>query len=305
MLLSGNTGIITTMKLCSPVTFTTPDQYQLKGLWFNSGQSKTGFIVVHGLGSSVFSQHDSILPLVDKETSAIFFNNRGHDTIGGVRKLTDNNDKGYETMDIGAAHEVFSDCVYDIQGAVNFLKDHDIQEIYLVGHSTGCQKSIYYLSQNQADIKGVVLLAPVSDYAFALANQKQADLMEAVEAASKLINEGRPHDLMPGNYSSSTIDAQRFLSLHDANSIEEIFSYSQPNKEPKILLKVNVPTLALIGENDQYADRPVGEIIDWFKNHTNAPLSARVIKGSMHNFLGYGDEVAGNIKSWMLSLPKI
>lgn len=286
------------MQQCSVVSFITPDQYQLNGLLFGEDTAKQGFILVHGLGSSAFAQHDSLLPLVDSNTLALFFNSRGHDKIGNVRKLLPDTEKGYHTQGIGEAHEVFSDCADDIQGAVDFLAAKGVADIYLVGHSTGCQKSVYYASQRSKNIKGIVLLCPLSDYAYARANESKETLAKATAYAQKLVAEGRPHELLPLDISEDLLDAQRYLSLYTPDSIEEIFSYSQDGKVPTAFQSITIPMLAVFAEKDEFADRPAREIAAWFEAHAQAPLTTSIVADSFHNLREHGDEVAATIQKW-------
>jgi len=71
---------------CRLLTFTTPKGVVLQGLWFGIERPKRIFIMLHGLGSFMFSNHDYLFPLVDRTTSVIFFNNRGHDVIARLKK---------------------------------------------------------------------------------------------------------------------------------------------------------------------------------------------------------------------------
>ncbi len=290
------------MQQCSVVSFVTPDQYQLNGLVFGQDGAKRGFIVVHGLGSSAFAQHDSLLPLVDGDTLALFFNSRGHDKIGNVRKLLPDIAEGYQTQGIGEAHEVFSDCADDIQGAVDLLTSKGVADIYLVGHSTGCQKSVYYASQRAKIIKGIVLLCPLSDYAYALANESQETLAKATAYAQKLVDEGKPHELLPLDISGDLLDAQRYLSLYTPDSIEEIFPYGQAGKVPAAFQNITIPMLAVFAEKDEFADRPANKIAAWFEAHARAPLTTKIVADSFHNLREHGDEVAATIQKWASSI---
>ena len=60
------------------------------------------------------------MPLINDSTMALFFCNRGHDKITSVKKLN-RSVKGYEMELAGGAHELFTDCVDDIQGAIDLL----------------------------------------------------------------------------------------------------------------------------------------------------------------------------------------
>ncbi|HUC88296.1 MAG TPA: alpha/beta fold hydrolase [Candidatus Binatia bacterium] len=283
-------------------TFVTPNQYQLNALWFGPEKPSKGYIFIHGLSSSAFSHHEILTPLVNGQTMALYFNNRGHDDVGGVRKLLPETKKGYETQSIGAAHEVFTDCVDDVQGAIDFLKDAGIKDIYLVGHSTGCQKSIYYLSQTTEKINGVILLCPMSDYAYMVASESPDKIRKATEYAQKLVDDSESHKLLPQNIWEELLDAQRFLSLYTPNSVEEIFSYSQPDIVPTTFRKVTTPILAVLAESDEYADRAAADIIKWLKKETKTNIEAVIVEDSGHNLVGHEDEVANLIKTWVEGL---
>ncbi len=241
------------------VTITTPKKNLLFGLWHSPSKSKKAIIFIHGLASSAFSLEKVISPLADNTTSILKLNNRGHDIVNKLNKVDKRKKKGYTLSKIaGAAHEIFEDCVDDIQGSINFVKEKGIKDIFLIGHSTGCQKSIYYLSKRgtQKLVKGVVLLCPVSDYSAALATSDKKTT-NAVKYARNLISKGKPHDLLPTEvWKEDIVDAQRFLSLYTPESVEEIFTYVNPNIKPVALQKVKIPTLSIYAEKDEYHDRP-------------------------------------------------
>jgi alpha-beta hydrolase superfamily lysophospholipase len=284
---------------CKVLTIQTPKKIQLSGLWFGPEKPKKAIIFVHGLGSSAFQT--LIVPIVDQDTAVITFSNRGHDGLADFRK-TANNKKGYTKVSGGVAHEVFADCVDDLQGVVNVLKEHGVNDIYLCGHSTGCQKSVYYLSRpnKQSLVKGVILLCPVSDYAEVKKTNKPEQLKKAQDYALKLVNEGKEHELLPKDIWPDVIDAQRFVSLYTPDSIEEIFTYSQPDKKPSTLQKVKIPTLLVFAEKDEYRDRPTKKMVEWFiKNMKTTNLSTAIVKNATHNFHMHEDEVNNYIKKWL------
>lgn len=287
------------MHQCTVVSFITPNNYELHGLWFGSQKAKTGFIFVHGLSGSAFKYHDILSPLLDETTMALYFNNRGHDKIAYIRKYLPESSSHTAEL-LGEVHEVFTDCVDDIQGAIDLLKQNGVTSIYLVGHSTGCQKSIYYLSKNDnADVSGVVLICPISDYSFALANESPETLRAAVNVAKKLVALGKPHELMPLDISPDLLDAQRFLSLHTPDSEEEIFTYAQPNKIPATLQKVSTPTLVIFAQLDEYADRPANELGEWFKQVSRADPKIAIIKAVGHDLKGQEAEASKVIGDWV------
>lgn len=289
------------MQTCKVVSITTPKNYQLDGLWFGGDHAHTGFIYIHGLTGSAFQLHDVLVPLTNQSTMALYFSNRGNNLIAKVKRLDNRSKKGYKSITIGEVHEVFTDCVDDIQGAVNFLKSHGVKEIYLVGHSTGCQKAIYYLSRpgKQELIKGVIPICPISDYSYTKKYEDPAKLKQAVDYAETLVKDGKPHELMPVEIWPELLDAQRFLSLNTPDSAEEIFTYSQPNKKPTTFQKVKTPTLIVLAGKDEYADRPARKLDAWFKANSKSNfLTTAIIDDSLHGLMRYETKISNLIRDW-------
>lgn len=283
---------------CQPVRFSTPKKFQLDGLWFFVPKSKQAIIFIHGLGSAMFWP-SLVYQLVDNKTSVLTFNNRGHDKISNLRRM----DKKGKTIKIlaGAAHEVFTDCVDDIQGAVNFCKKQGFKNIVLCGHSTGCQKAIYYLAKtkNQKQIAKVILLCPISDYADAIAFKKKK-IKKVENIARRLVKAGRKHQLISPEIWPQYHDAQRFLSLFTPDSNEEIFCYATPGRRPATLQKVNASLLLVFAEKDEYLDRPLSEIINWFQKKLRGKnFAIKIIKGAKHSFAKREVIVINAIRSWI------
>ena len=280
-------------------SFQTPDKLLLQGLWLGPAKPATVYIFVHGLGSTMFSQIELAQSLAAKDTAVLVFNNRGSGTITGVKKVT-NTKKGYTRETIGMAHEVFEECINDISGAVSYAQARGPRRIFLVGHSTGCQKSVYYLSKKKASaVAGAVLLAPMSDYATSAKEVPPKVLARAVAYARKLVASGKSHDLLPLSVWPQLSDAQRFLSLNTPESVEELFSYAVPKKKPRLLQSVRQPLLIVLAGDDEYADRPNIEIAQWFEQ-TTAKQETQVVlmPNSTHNFNGHDKELKQHIVSW-------
>jgi pimeloyl-ACP methyl ester carboxylesterase len=288
-------------RFCRCVQIVTPKQYLLDGLWFGSDRPKTAIIFVHGLGSSAFAHHDYLTPLVARRVAVLFFSNRGHDGVAGVKRAKRSAKKGYVYEQAGVAHEVFTECVDDIQGAVNLSLNKGAKRIYLVGHSTGCQKIAYYLGQSgkQRRIAGAVLLCPISDYAGAK-HENDEKRKKAEIVARRLVRRKKAHELLPANIWSAALDAQRFLSLYALDSKEEIFTYAQPGKVPRTLQKVKIPLLVVFAGRDEYRDRATRAIADWFRENLRSQESdIAIVPGARHGFSGYQAKVAGLVRRWL------
>lgn len=286
------------MRSCEPIEIVTPKKVLLNGLWFGAGKPKDAIIWVHGLGSSAFSKLDIVRKLVDKNTAVMTFNNRGHDKVSSIARSVKNKIKKITLG--GSAHEVFTDCADDIQGAINLARARGIKNIYLAGHSTGCQKSIFWASRKSArGVKGIILLAPVSDYAAKIHVQRKGEIERAAKAARALVAKGKKHQLLPAQLWPEHIDAQRFLSLYTPDSAEEIFTYAQPKKIPRLLQSVKLPILAILAEKDEFADRPAEKIAEWFERNTGANLGTLIVSASEHGFKQHERTVASAMKKWI------
>ncbi len=281
------------MRPAHVVEIITPHKVLLNGLWFGAKKPKTAIIWIHGLASSAFSKLNIVEKLVDENTAVVTFNNRGHDAVTRVLQLR--GDKKAKRVLAGAAHEVFTDCLDDIQGAITIAKKQGAKKIYLAGHSTGAQKSAYFAAKVGKGIDGIILLAPMSDYACAIHTDTPA-VVKGVRLARKLIAQGKKQTIVPGWW----MDAQRFLSLHTPESLEEIFSYANPGKKPRIYQSVKVPLLVLLPEEDEYRDRPMSEIAAWFKEHQKSRrFNVAIVAKADHSFSGFESHVSHIIKMWI------
>jgi len=280
------------------VKFLTPKKLELFGFYIGKKNPETIYIFIHGLGSSVFRKAELYQKLAGKNSAVFAFNNRGKEIISRFSQVKE---KGkYKSKTIGSAHEKFTDSLDDIGGAVQWVKKLKPKKIILVGHSTGCQKSIYYLSK-KADkkVKAVVLLSPISDLAGVLNFSSKYQFEKAHKFAKKQVENKKGDELLPLSIWPIYIDAQRFLSLYSQNSLEEIFCYSQELKRARILRKVEVPIYVLLGDEDKYLDRPAEHIVDWFsKDLDSRRIKTEIIKGADHSFSGFEKLVALKIKKY-------
>lgn len=281
-------SIFKPMTPCFAFKIITPKKYILNGLWLGSKRPKRVIIWVHGLGSSMFSKLKIANELVDTNTAVVAFNNRGHDTIAHhVGKFFKKALRG------GAAHEVFTDCADDIQGAINFARRQGVKAIYLAGHSTGCQKSVYWAHKKGKGVKGIILMAPMSDYAAEVKISGKAKIARALIHARKLVRSGYPHELIPEKIwpGSLLVDAQRFISLYSGEGAEEIFTYWNSNKNPRTLKSVTIPLLVLLAEKDEYADRPAKQIATWFEKYLSKPRQRVIIVPKVRHSFKRGEVI--------------
>ncbi|OGG56378.1 hypothetical protein A3D71_01660 [Candidatus Kaiserbacteria bacterium RIFCSPHIGHO2_02_FULL_55_20] len=298
------------MRSCFHIEITTPKKVVLNGLWFGPYSAKASkgkpkkpkrvIIFIHGLTASAFSMKRVVDALVDSQTAVVTFNNRGFEKITEIKRI-----KGKKKVWVraGAAHEVFTECADDIQGAINFVKKAGVKNVYLAGHSTGCQKAYYWASKNKKEqnVKGIILFGPLSDYAIAVEYDKRGKLAKSVAYARRLVRAGKAHELMPEKLGMwFPCDAQRFLSLYSGNSAEEIFTYWDTSKNPRTLKSVRLPILVMLAGKEEFSDIPAKQIASWFNAHLRNG-SAVVVPNVGHSFKGGEKIVARAIGDFVKS----
>jgi len=283
------------MRPAHVIEIVTPKKVHLNGLWLGPRKPKRAIVWIHGLSSSAFGKASVIDGLVDGRTAVLTFNNRGHDKISSIT-----NAKGKRII-AGGAHEVFTDCVDDIEGAIRFARKQGVRTIYLAGTSSGAQKSIYWASKKGKGIKGVILFAPISDYAYERMSVGKAVLGRIEKIARSYIKQGKEHELLPAGTLGwyYIVDAQRFISLYSGDSQEEIFTYWDPKRNPKTLRSVKLPILVLLAEKDEYGDRPAQKIGDWFAEHLKIGDEIVIVPRVGHSFKGAEKKVAKLIRGFM------
>lgn len=183
-------------------------------------------------------------------------------------------------------------------------------KVVLMGHSTGCQDTMEYLSKLSKEpdfdsllaIDGGILQAPVSDCEAFEDFYESTKLAEFVALASKLIEEGKPNEMLPAAALKlaigAPVTAYRFHSLASRHGDDDYFSsYLTDEDYQKSFGVVSKPLLVLYGEKDQFVPSHVDKqaLIDqWKKNTSSSHWShhSKLLKGANHNVGPGSDEGA-------------
>ena len=265
-------------------------------------RTKTAALWVHGLTGSFYScsvRLSAIALALNKDGVALAaFNNRGHDVVVSFKRQEG---KG-KTLIAGGALEVFSDCIKDMKATIQFLQREGYKNIYLIGHSTGANKSLYYMARTQdRRVKGLALLGPISD----LATEKDrlgASFTRNLRRVQKYSRNNNPDWPMPDSLSKIVLGARRYLSLNNTASPEDVFPYHNPRASWSALKKVRVPLAIVIGENDQHLGKwRAADLIDVFADKAVATpeFTGAVVPRSNHSFTKTGKELAQVLAEWI------
>lgn len=145
------------------VNFVNEKKLELIGMLFEDEATSKNTIVIHIHGNyGNFYNNKFIWTMskiyVDYGISFLPFNLSAHDGLA----------EGYRDGEldyIGGGVADYSESIIDIQAAVAYVQRLGYKEIYLQGHSLGCDKIIDYILTNDVPGIKVILLSPVDSYA--------------------------------------------------------------------------------------------------------------------------------------------
>lgn len=274
----------------------TKDNLELQGLLCEPSKKASKAIVhVHGWVGNFCEDRfiDQISESAFGKNIAFFtFNNRG---AGIITEFMRNNKR----EKIGGSLEIFEECSFDIESAVDFLHERGYKEIILQGHSIGCQKIVYYLhTKKDKRIKGLILLAPVDDVGFVtrkLYNNSVSRYNKSLKTARNMSSDGRGQNPIPKWMQIyPCLSANMFIQISDPESASgKIFDYSGDLTE---LRNINVPVLAVFGSIDDYQENPTDKLEIIKEINGNETI---LMQESNHWFAGHEDELAKNVVGWV------
>lgn len=272
------------------ITFNTKDGLELNGFLKKSSKKNKNLIIhLHGMGGNFYEGKltQTILKNISKKYDILTINTRGH---GLVNKIY-----GKKKILGGTANEKFVDCVYDIEGAINFAKKNGYKKFIISGHSTGCQKASYFQSKKQnKDVLGVILLSPSSDYELAT---KQKNYLKYFKLAQKMIKEGK------GNYvlqiPKNNYTTRRWLSFSNPKNTEaQLFNY---NGKLYHFSKIKVPILVSFGEFDYFGKGfNANKSLEVLRKKTNSKiLMTQIIDNTDHCYKNKEKELIKKINTFL------
>lgn len=256
------------------------NQRTLDGFWTTARRRSTTLLIfVHGMGSNFY-----------KSKFKKAFLEEG--PARGVDVLTFNN-RGCES---DVADERFNDSLADIDAALAFARAEGYRRVFLLGHSTGCQKITYHQARRRNRlVKGLILAALGDDLAIA-----QRDLGASyprwLARARDLVAQGKGDTRLPPKCLGFT--ARRFLSAVDPTSTEaKLFHLAGPMNTFR---RITRPILAVFPEKEQYACIPVSEAAAILQAKTRSrAFTSAIIPDADHSFHGREHDCVAACLHWI------
>ncbi len=292
------------------ISFITNDRLHLHGLHYNPTTSDKLAIFIHGTGDSHILKKGPLLRtlsegLSNKDYNLMAFDNRGSRYISSLKK-TDKDGQEIENVKAGMAYERIADCVKDIDGAINWGQQQGYKKFILIGHSTGANKIVYYLTadittaeaRNRKKVKKSFLLAGGDD--ISLQNSRLKSPLKFHKKIKAMVEAGKgqklvPEDDFPGDH---PISYGSLLELIEEDSDYDIFPFGRfNNNNPKHFArykKLKSDCLAIYGSEDFGTVTPTKEAVDML-NKLNPKVKTVVIAGADHGFSDNYDQLTEQI----------
>ena len=132
----------------------TKDGLRLPIIHFEALKKDICVIFIHGMCQTIIDNYFAVVcgkTLSNNNIGFVYAHNRGHSIENDIL-MKDGTYARY-----GCMYEIFEHCVYDIDLAIQTVKDKGYKKYILMGHSYGCNKVIYYYYKKHPDILGMVL----------------------------------------------------------------------------------------------------------------------------------------------------
>ncbi len=268
-------------------TFRTSDNERLHGALLTppNRRSDLALLFVHGVAMNfylpplfAFGQE-----LASRNYPCFVINTRGHDWISRAGNLTKFG---------GSAYEMIEDCLFDLDGALEFLHRRGHRRFVLVGHSLGAIKSIIYQGTRQRqDMAGIVSCsAPRQFYSERVA--RQPEYRELIDRAEKMVADGRGEELMhvavgatPGIFTART-----HLNKYGKDDRNDCRPYAK---------KLGCPLMAIVGGGEpKFFHDYAREIVA----SAGAGASYKSVEGGNHFYNRHTSEVVEVIYRWLEQL---
>jgi len=279
------------------------DGLELVGLYAapEGGTARRAILHTHGLAGNFYENRfiaDVCAAVLAKGLAFLVTNNRGHDYRSDNLRgwgLETTYEPGGATMDI------FEDCVHDLAGGARFLAERGHEQVYFEGHSLGCCKTVYYLSEvGDPRCAGLVLISPPEMYGLQ-DSRADGELGELLKTSRALIAEGKGDTLLEVGR-SVPYTATTFVSMFGDPSVTDIFPLRNGRDgDFRRLASIDKPVLVTYGDVEEAVNIPVDDAAALMKEMAigSPRVETLIVRGGNHVYWGHEEELAGAIAAFV------
>lgn len=273
------------------------DEIEQPGILYTPVERTDKIVIhVHGLNGNFYENRflDTLAKsYTDKNYAFLTFNNRGRDFITELLKEND-------FTIIGGSLERFKDCILDIDGVINWVKNKGYKEIILEGHSYGCNKVLYYYNHKKDDsIKKIVLLAPCDIPSEGKKFLSEEEYRIAKDESTRLVNEGKENELIDFSVmANGKIAAGTYYHDFLPGGENDFIRYAEGvNSKSEILNSIDIPILVLFGDVDECVLTQPIDVVKGYLSKNIKECNIKVIEGADHSYSGKYYELGEVVKN--------
>lgn len=225
----------------------TKDGLKLPMVHFESSKKDICVVCIHGMCATIIDNYFATVwgkLLSQKNIGFLYEHNRGHSIENDI-EMKDGTFKR-----CGCMYEIFEDCIYDIDLAIEIAKKKGYQRIILLGHSYGCNKVIYYYYKKHPTILGMIL-ASAPDM---VGSHKmlQPDYNELLNEAKENIENKKPEKLLHKQVEDYMYMSSRtYNNWYNENSNLDNLPIINNVQSWKQFKTIDIPILTFSGSNEE------------------------------------------------------
>jgi len=277
----------------------TEDELQLQGLYCAPRRSRDLPAVLHIHGSSSNFYRSQFLDrladvLTDRGFAFLTGNTRGHDIMNKVYSKDPT-----ATRYVGAAYEVFEECVLDVAAWIAFLWERKHDDVVLLGHSFGAHKAAFYQSEVADErVKALIFMSP-ADHALSVA-ALGSEAERTLSWASEKVSAKRGDSLLDPGFAPYPMSARTIHSLL-AEAKLDIFKFGRPDEPWEVVSGLRCPILVTMGTVAEcISTSPEDALATLRDKAVSSPrCDTVVLEGAPHNYRGHEPAITGVIVDWM------
>ena len=271
----------------------TVDGLMLPMVHFESKEKNICVICIHGMCGTIVDNYFATVwgkVLSEKNIGFIYEHNRGHSIENDI-VMKDGSFKR-----CGCMYEIFEDCIYDIDLAIQTAKDKGYKRIILLGHSYGCNKVIYYYYKKHPNILGIILASAPDMIGSHLL--LEPDYKELLAEAKKNIDNNEPtkllHKMIEDYMHMSSLT---YYNWYNENSNLDNLPVISNKEHWKQFETIDVPILTFSGSNEEDYYQHLDLLKDKALNCKN--FEYKIIENTGHTYKNKEKEIANLIFEWI------
>ncbi len=224
----------------------TEDGLKLPMVHFSSKEKDICVIFIHGMCQTIINNYFATVwgnVLSENNIGFLYEHNRGHSIENDITM------KDGTFKRCGCMYELFEDCIYDIDLALQKAQKLGYKRLILLGHSYGCNKLIYYYYKKRPNILGLILASAPDMVGLHL--YRQNDYKELMKEAKENMDNGEPTRILKNLIEDYMyMSSQTYYNWVHANSNLDNLPVMNNSENWYQIETIDIPVLTFSGSNE-------------------------------------------------------